>query len=372
MSTIKVNAVRNTATNDGGIDIDASGHVTVDGQQLPTAGQLSNRNKIINGAMRIDQRNGGAALSVNSGTDFFAVDRFTSVGTASAGVFSVQRSSTAPDGFSNSLVATVTTTDSALAAADQYYISQLIEGNNIADLDWGTSSAETVTLSFYVRSSVTGTFGGAFRNSATNRAYPFTYSITTADTWEKKSITVSGDTSGTWLTTNGVGIHITWGLGFGSNWTGSSGAWSSNNYKGATGTTNLMATNGATFYITGVQLEVGGAATSFEHRSYGDELTRCQRYYQNIYPRYMAGQFLVTNEVACQFVPFYVLMRSTPTATYSGMSIKENNGSFATTSLTGNAQLTENGLNVVLTRTGAAASDSFVGFITSANMNAEL
>jgi hypothetical protein len=237
------------------------------------------KNRIINGAMVIDQRNAGASVTVNNGNQNFSVDRWWGQGTASAGVFTMQQSSVAPAGFANSLLMTVTTQDASLAATDLYDISQIIEGFNVADFGWGTSNAQTVTLSFWVRSSVTGTFGGAFGNSAVNRSYPFTYAISSANTWEQKSITVAGDTSGTWLTNNGIGIRLYLGLGLGSTYSGTAGAWSGSFFISATGATNLMATNGATFYITGVQLEKGSTATSFDYRPYGTELMLCQRYY---------------------------------------------------------------------------------------------
>jgi hypothetical protein len=238
------------------------------------------KNRIINGAMVIDQRNAGASVTVNNGNQNFSVDRWWGQGTASAGVFTMQQSSVAPAGFANSLLMTVTTQDASLAATDLYDISQIIEGFNVADFGWGTSNAQTVTLSFWVRSSVTGTFGGAFGNSAVNRSYPFTYAISSANTWEQKSITVAGDTSGTWLTNNGIGIRLYLGLGLGSTYSGTAGAWSGSFFISATGATNLMATNGATFYITGVQLEKGSTATSFDYRPYGTEFALCQRYYE--------------------------------------------------------------------------------------------
>jgi hypothetical protein len=241
------------------------------------------KNRIINGAMVIDQRNAGASVTVNNGNQNFSVDRWWGQGTASAGVFTMQQSSVAPAGFANSLLMTVTTQDASLAATDLYDISQIIEGFNVADFGWGTSNAQTVTLSFWVRSSVTGTFGGAFGNSAVNRSYPFTYAISSANTWEQKSITVAGDTSGTWLTNNGIGIRLYLGLGLGSTYSGTAGAWSGSFFISATGATNLMATNGATFYITGVQLEKGSTATSFDYRPYGTELVLCQRYYEVMY-----------------------------------------------------------------------------------------
>ena len=283
------------------------------------------KNRIINGAMVIDQRNAGAALTVNSGaTNFFACDRFSSTGQATDGVFTIQQSSTAPTGFTNSLLSTVTTADASVGAS-QYYIAarQKIEGLNVADLGWGTASAATVTLSFWVRSSVTGTFGGALLNSAANRSYPFTYTINSANTWEKETITIAGDTSGTWLTTNGVGIDIIWSIGMGSTLSGTAGAWAGATYFSATGATNLMATNGATIYITGVQLEKGTTATSFDYRDYGTELFLAQRYFQ-IYNVTGAnsqgicqGQCYTTTAAFGAFnAP--VIFRSVPTLTLTG------------------------------------------------------
>jgi hypothetical protein len=286
---------------------------------VSSSGLYGFKNRIINGAMVIDQRNAGASVTVNSGTDFFPVDRFLAVGTASSGVFTVQRSSTAPTGFINSLLATVTTTDASLAAADQYYVSQIIEGLNVADLAWGTASAATVTLSFWVYSSLTGTFGGAIRNSAANRSYPFTYTISSANTWEQKSVTIAGDTSGTWLTTSGKGLDITWTLGLGSTFSGTAGVWAGANYKGASGVTNVMATNGATFYITGVQLEKGSTATSFDYRPYGTELSLCQRYYYRITAgvdaAIMSDSGYAVSTTSARFVIRYpITMRTAPTA----------------------------------------------------------
>ena len=232
------------------------------------------RNRIINGDMRIDQRNSGAAVT-SSGS--YPVDRFSITNTTD-GAFSAQQDTTAPTGFVNSLKYTVTTADSSLASTQVAVVRHKIEGTNVSDLAWGSASAKTITLSFQVRSSVTGTFGGALRNSADDRSYPFTYSISSANTWETKSVTVAGDTSGTWLTTTGIGVQVIFSLGSGSSRVGTAGAWAAAEYTGATGETNLMATLNATWYITGVQLEVGSVATEFERRPYGTELALCQRY----------------------------------------------------------------------------------------------
>jgi hypothetical protein len=241
------------------------------------------RNRIINGAMVIDQRNAGAAVTVNSTTVQYPVDRFLGRGQNSDGVFTLQPDASAPAGFTKSIKATVTTADASIGADQWYAIQQRVEGNNIADLGWGTASAKAVTLSFWVRSSLTGTFGGFLWNASFNRGYVFNYSVSVADTWEQKTVTISGDTTGTWGVENGVGLTLGWSLGAGTNYETSAGSWGATVRAQSSGNTNLIATSGATFYITGVQLEAGDTATPFEHRSYGQELALCQRYYAEIY-----------------------------------------------------------------------------------------
>jgi hypothetical protein len=237
------------------------------------------KNRIINGAMVLDQRYAGASVTVNGAGVFFSIDLFQAQGQSADGVFTVQQSTTAPTGFTNSLLATVTTDDSSIGSTQYYFLTQKIEGFNTADLGFGTASASPVTLSFWVRSSVTGTFGGSLSNDGVTRSYPFTYTISSANTWEQKSVTIAGDTTGTWLTNNGVGIRVYLNIGAGSSYTATAGAWASQWAFNATGATNLIATNGATFYITGVQLEKGSTATSFDYRPYGTELALAQRYY---------------------------------------------------------------------------------------------
>jgi hypothetical protein len=238
------------------------------------------KNRIINGAMVIDQRNAGASISAVDNA--FAVDRWRiedAAGSGSKGnIQQNQGSVTPPAGFTN-YVGFTTTSAYSVGANDAYAFQQRIEGFNTADLDFGKSTAKTVTLSFWVQSSLTGTFGGSLRNNAANRNYPFSYTITTANTWEYETITISGDTTGTWLTTNGMGIMLSISLGAGTSRSGTAGAWNSNtNNLSATGATSVVGTNGATFYITGVQLEVGSTATSFDYRPYGTEFQLCQRY----------------------------------------------------------------------------------------------
>ena len=263
------------------------------------------KNRIINGAMVINQR--GFTGTPTDGA--YTLDRwYADMGAASKYTVSQNAGSvTPPAGFVNYLGVTSSSAYS-ISATDIFTITQRIEGYNISDLAWGTASAKTVTLSFLVYSSLTGTFGGTLRNNGNSRCYPFTYSIATANTWTTISITIAGDTSGTWLTTNGNGLVVTFGLGVGSTYSGTAGAWSSNLYFSATGATSVVGTNGATFYITGVQLEIGSSATPFERRLYGQELMNCQRYYEvNAYQIMSSGNYASQN--------WQVAKRASPTIT---------------------------------------------------------
>jgi hypothetical protein len=285
------------------------------------------RNRIINGAMVIDQRNAGASVTITDTANFtYTIDRWAAYGN-NASKFSVQQVTDAPSTFVNSLKVTSLATTS-LGSSDQYSISQQIEGLNVADLAWGTANAKTITLSFWVRSSLTGTFGGVVTNSALNRAYGFTYAISAADTWEQKSITIAGDTTGTWLTTNGVGIRVYWGLGVGTTLSLGAGSWTAGGYRSVTGATSVVGTNGATFYITGVQLEVGSVATEFERRPFTNELQLCQRYYCKTFDYATAsannagnnGMLMCGNISSGNYEPnqnwrFPVEMRTNPTVT---------------------------------------------------------
>jgi hypothetical protein len=273
MSTLAVNSI-----------VDAnSGNTTQINGMTPTADSLQGfRNRIINGDMRIAQR-GTTATPTSSG--YYTIDRFRLSGNSIlidpiAPVTS--QSTDAPSGFTNSFLWTNTNAVTP-TTVNNVRVEQSIEGNNIADLAWGTANAQPVTLSFWVRSSLTGTFGGALNNSALDRSYPFTYAISSPNTWEYKTIIIAGDTTGTWLTTNGIGMDIIWALGQGSDRLGTAGSWTSNNHVGVTGQVQLAGTLNATWQITGVQLEAGSVATPFERRPYGTELALCQRYFEKSY-----------------------------------------------------------------------------------------
>jgi hypothetical protein len=279
------------------------------------ANNVTMRNKIINGAMMIDQRNNGASVTP-SGTDTsaYVLDRWYlrySVGSK----LSVQRSTTAPTGYINSQILTSLSAYS-IGASEHFSTSQAIEGFNCADLNWGTANAATVTLSFVVRSSLTGTFGGMISNDAGNRSYVFSYAINSANTWETKTITIAGDQSGTWKTDNGGGLYVNFSVGAGSSVTNTAGAWYGSLYRSVTGQTSVVGTNGATFYITGVQLEAGTTATAFEQRLYGTELALCQRYYQIIRTGMGLGNTTV-QVIVNSGLP--VTMRATPSLSQQGV-----------------------------------------------------
>jgi hypothetical protein len=290
------------------------------------------RNRIINGDMRIAQR-GTAAVTTNGA---FPVDRFL-VSNSTDGAYSGQQDTSAPTGFINSVKYTVTTEDSSIGATQWTAFRQKIEGTNVSDLAWGTASAKTVTLSFWVRSSLTGTFGGGITNSGQSRCYPFTYTISVADTWEYKTVTIAGDTTGTWLTTTGSGIELFWDLGVGSTYRGPPGSWSGTLYLGATGATDVISTLNATWYITGVQLEVGSVATPFERRPYGTELALCQRYYFRVNASgtgvYFGSGYNRSTTDQESIIAFPVSMRIVPTSlTTSGTAAdyRVNHGTTAT------------------------------------------
>jgi hypothetical protein len=285
------------------------------------------RNRIINGDMRISQAAAGASITpASSGANAsnFAVDRFRIAYSQNSKLTAQQNagSVTPPTGFKNYLGVSVSTT-ATVGASDYFLVGQAIEGFNLADLEWGTANAKSITISFWAYSNTTGTFGGAINNSAYDRAYPFTYAISSANTWEYKTVSLSGDTTGTWLTTNGVGAYVWFSLGTGSSRSTTASSWASGEYYSATGATSLMGSTSNYLYITGVQLEVGSVATEFERRPYGTELALCQRYFQTwggtnnyeLMPFFGIG--FSTNTVEGPFT-FIQPMRAAPTLSTAG------------------------------------------------------
>jgi hypothetical protein len=323
------------------------------------------RNRIINGAMVIDQRNAGA--SVSSG---YPVDRFTVDVSQSSKLTAQQNANsvTSPVGFTNYLGVTSSSAYS-VASSDYFLIAQRVEGYNWADLNWGSSNAKTITLSFWVRSSLTGTFGGSLRNNDDSRSYVFSYTISAANTWEQKTITIAGDTTGTWNTTTGRGVNLSIGIGTGSSLCTTAGSWVSGSYLNVTGATSVVGTNGATFYITGVQLEIGSTATPFERRLYNQELANCQRYLPTANNGdYYTGQ-VVTTTNSYASIRFPVTARVAPT----GISISSLTG-YTTTNVSGSGLTVTNtlfagaGVNAGLVRfdvatglSGAYATLTFIG-----------
>ena len=319
--TLQIQTTTSGGTATTALTIDNSQNTTLAGY-LNTPNTFGFKNRIINGAMMIDQRNAGASVTTPTTSSFiYTLDRWNYYVTQGS-KFTVQQNAgsvTPPVGFSNYLGVTSTSAYSVVSG-DLFSLNQPIEGFNTADLAWGTANAKTVTLSFWVYSSLTGTFGGSILNNAYNRSYPFTYTVSSANTWTQISITIAGDTTGTWVgATNGVGLRVNFSLGTGSTYSGTAGSWSGSQYWSATGATSVVGTNGATWYVTSVQLEKGSTATSFDYRPFGTELALCQRYYYRITAQ-VAGDYFVPNAYAIAstaafgYVTFPVPMRTRPTA----------------------------------------------------------
>jgi len=335
MSTLQATNLKNAASASNNIVLDASGNATFAGTAAMASSFL--RNRIINGAMEIDQRNAGASGTASA----YTVDRWVHSTNMSLPITWQQNagSVTPPPGFTNYLGFTSSGTNSPSAGQFSACI-QGIEGFNSADLGWGSAGAQPVTLSFWARSSLTGTFSGSIYNGGGTRSYPFTYTITAANTWEYKTVTIPGETSGLWATNNSIGIAVHFSLSAGSSVSGTAGVWATSIFRGATGAVNVTATSGATLYLTGVQLEVGTAATPFERRQYGQELALCQRYYEK---SYAVGTVPGTNTAAglvggtafysnARVIPssntFRVTKRAAPTLSYwdrAGNSTKFSN-----------------------------------------------
>ena len=299
-----------------------------DNTNMATAASLGPRNRIINGNMAIDQRNNGASgTAVNA----YTVDRWYYNATQSSkGTWQQNAGSvTPPAGFTNYLGFTSSSSYS-VTSTDIFGIQQYIEGFNVADLAWGTANAKTITLSFWVYSSLTGTFGGAIKYYGASVTYPFSYTISSANTWTQISVTIAGNTSNALpSTTSGGALIINFALGAGSSQSGTAGSWQSASYLSTSGAVSVVGTSGATFYVTGVQFEVGSVATPYQFNTYSDQLAQCQRYYQKSYIQGTvpgssvtsgAGGVLFTTSSGASVIvggptSFPVTMRTSPTLT---------------------------------------------------------
>ena len=274
MSTLKVDAIRHNSATSDAITMATDGTCTAKLTSVG-GGQISNRNLVINGAMNVAQR--GTSFTTNG---VYGADRWrTSFG---AGGFNTQQVADAPVGFKNSIKVTQTSYGSASYKMIEHYI----EGNNIISLGYGAAGAKTATLSFFVKGSVTGTYGVTIQNAATGGSrvsYVSSYTINSANTWEFKTVTVTPPTTYTWYTDHQRGLGIIFSLGSTGYSTSTLNQWQVANKFDVTGAVDLSNNSGATLQITGVQYEVGDTATSFEHRSYADELMRCMRYYEHSY-----------------------------------------------------------------------------------------
>jgi len=327
------------------------------------------RNLIINGAMQVWQRATAATTAINDA--YSTLDRFKFF-ESSDGAYTTERSTTAPssEGFTYSLKAVVTTADASIAAAQYAAISQYIEAQNLQHLGYGTSSAKSLTLSFWVRSNKTGTYTIALEKSdSTLYRYVKEYSISTADTWEKKTITIEPDSqirasAGAIDNDSGYGIRVFWNLVWGSTFNGATDAtWSSDANDYATSNqVNWLDTIGNDFYITGVQLEVGETATPFEHRSYGDELARCHRYYEKATGGNTAGTTCDATSGVNYHVPFKhaTEMRATPTYTWTEWTSSGFPATAATFQQSG-----KNGVNVYKTCNSTGSGKFWLGYVTA-------
>ena len=308
MSTIKVSAIKNASSSDGGIAIDTSGHVTVDGQQLPTEGALSNRNFVINGAMQVAQRGTSFTYAHDGTVSGYNIDRMSFV-TSGADSYdcTVSQSTDAPSGFAKSWKVTTGTAEASIDANDLIYFRTVLEAQNLQPLDYGSSSAKTITVSFYVKSSVSGTFGLGLYVEDGVRNRTSTYTINATNTWERKTVTFTGDTASSIDDNNGRGLDIYWVLASGSDWDSTdSTSWDdyvASRWAFGHAQDGVATTASATWQITGIQLELGNQATPFEHKSFSEELQKCKRYFQRSYPYGTA----------------------TGTATYSGATIYRGN-----------------------------------------------
>jgi len=340
MSTIRVNNLQNTSTTDGGISIDTSGHVTVDGVAMPSSGPLSNRNLIINGAMQVAQR--ATQVTGITSAGYNTVDRFK-VELNGIGTYTFDQAADAPDDFTSSYKATCTTANASPAAGAYGYFAYKVEAQDLQQLNYGSSAAKAMTLSFWVKSNKTGnsTVTILQRDNSIQLLSP-QYSISAADTWEYKTISIPGDTGGLFNNDNGSGLEFEFYWNAGSTYTSGSHQTTWSTYANANRCPSALGVGGATsdyFAITGVQLEVGSVATPFEHRSYGDELARCQRYFykHNLTEgsSTIAHGHCATTTLFIGVIAAPVSFRDTPTVSSSGsFEVVDGTSSFTPSSIT--------------------------------------
>ena len=362
MSTLSVTNLKNAASATNNLVLNPDGSVNISGGTLSP--QTGFKNRIINGGMTIDQRNAGASVAFSTATQF-PIDRWN--GYSDQANSTGQRSAIAPAGFINSVVITVGT-GSTPSAGQVSRFEQRIEGLNVFDLGFGTAAAQPVTVSFWVRSSVTGTHSGVLSNVSGNRSYPFTFAINSANTWEYETVTIPGDTSGTWTTDNSTGMKLMFNFGTGSTYLGTAGAWAGATLFGATGSVQLTATSGATFYITGTQLERGSVATPFEFRSIGQELSLCERYFQTITNGMRVSAMAFSSSALPANWIFKTTMRAAPTttATVGSSTILSGGANLAVTSIGGGVSTVYNYSMDV----GVASGATTAGFGAELRLNA--
>ena len=320
MSTLKVINSIHPSGSTNNLVFDNAGNTTAGGTLAMSSSFL--RNRIINGAQTIDQRNAGAAVTVNN-TGLYITDRFIVEDGTTTGVLSAQQVTDAPTGYTNSLKVTATTGTGAVGASEYSVITQIIEGYNIYDFSWGSASAVSVTVSFWVKATTTGTYSLTLYNNGATRINPQPFTINASNTWEYKTVSIVGDTTGTWLTNNGRGVVVNFYTTIGTTYQSSAG-WNGSSKYGVTGSTNAFVTTGNTFAITGVQLEVGSVATPFERRLYGQELYFCQRYLQRLSPTasstnpFLATASMFNSTVIFPSGQFTQPMRAVPTLILEG------------------------------------------------------
>lgn len=307
MSQLKVNTIRHTGASSDAVTL------ATDGTCTAKITNIAGRNMVTNGGMGICQRDNSSATSVGGVSSAYHLDmyRLRASGSGGTGVYTAQQVEDAPAGFKHSMKLDVTTADTSLSAGSYHTFYIPIEGKDILRTSFGSSDAKALTLSFWVKSNLTGAFGGSLGNSNNNRAYAFNYSISSADTWEKKSITIPGDTTGSWFTDNRLGMKVTISLGVGSDFTGTANTWTAGELMAPTSHVNVVNSTSNYINFTGFQLETGSVATDFEWHSHQVEFSRCQRYYQEIHGGYGGGASSTSEIIYC--VTYPIKMRSTPT-----------------------------------------------------------